>query len=829
MKLDGQWKLSCAARDIKDLPMPIPGDVHTTLLEKKIIPDPFYATNEELIQWVGEQEWQIEKDFEVHNLSHYVSHVLALELVDCFTTIYINDQEALKTTSTFIFYRVDIQKYLKEGKNTIRVVFHNARREATVRFYQRIPKFFSYSENNRYCFMNYIRKPAFQAGWDWGPSVVNVGIYRPVNIIPIPKNGYDLVELSTEQLYGDNDEITLSVDVDVHNYIKNDGPTQLKIKFDNEEKEVTIPANEPGEHRYNVKFSTKGKERWNVVGYGKQPLYPLTATVSGQTITKKIGVRKLVVDCHDDEYGTSLQFVVNGKIINALGANYIPTDSLPSRATRERCYGLMKDMIESNMNIVRVWGGGYFDDVLADICDELGILIWQDFMFGCAEYPTDDEYLGEVAVEFKDNILRMKHHASIAIWCGDNEDFLAMTWIPFTKEYQKALREDYIKFNQFCRDLVKKYDPTKKWWPSSPCDGTGDYYGKWQDEHKGDLHYWAVWHGGKPFEQFFLIHPRFCSEFGFQSYSSLPVVKTFLPEDQYSIFSESFSAHQKNPAGNQIIKNMFAHYFLEPKNFVQQLYLSQVQQSVAIRQGCEYFRSIKPCCRGIIYWQLNDCWPVASWSSIEYDGRWKQLQYQAKRFFDPLMPTFFENKDYSGIIDGTQSHNDIQPGQKLKLIVVNDRLEPVKYTVKVIWYDFEGKALQHWDNIEHTNGPDSADTVWEIDPTVYNDKRKDGFFCCLLTTDKGEKRTNFYMPTVYKDCNLQIAKINADVQKSANGTTITLSADKPAFFVHLEADKVLKFSDSSLLLVPGEKVVVTCQEQITKEELTIYQLAEVGK
>lgn len=357
MKLDGVWKLSCAARDLKEIPMNIPGDIHATLLEKKIIPDPFYATNEEPIQWVGEQEWEIEHEFEVKNISNYVSYVLALELVDCFTTIYINDKEALQTTSTFKFYRTDIHKFLKEGKNTIRVVFHNARKEASKRFYNRLPNYFSYSENNRYPFMNYIRKPQFQAGWDWGPAIVNMGIYHTVNLIPIPKNGYDLVELSTEQLYGDNDEITLIVDIDVHNYVKTDAPVILKVKFDNEEKEVSIPANEPGEHRYNVKFSTKGKERWNVHGYGKQTLYPLTATLSDQTITKKIGIRKLIVDCHDDEFGTSLQFVVNGTIINALGANFIPTDSLPSRATKERTYQLMQDMIESNMNIVRVWGG----------------------------------------------------------------------------------------------------------------------------------------------------------------------------------------------------------------------------------------------------------------------------------------------------------------------------------------------------------------------------------------------------------------------------------------------------------------------------------------
>lgn len=828
IKLDGVWNLHCSARDLH-IPITIPGDVYTALLDQKLIPDPYYSTNEKLVQWPWQNEWTMDRKFEVENISSYSAFVLQLEMVDTFTTIYINDQEAIKTTSSFKFYRVDILKHLHDGQNEIRVKFHQNHLEAKARYDKGLPNTYPYCTNGVIPYVNYIRKPQFHAGWDWGPCIFTIGIYDHVNLYAIPNNGYDLVELSADQIYEENDEITLSVDVFVHNYVDVNVPTKLVVKFDSEEKDVTIPKNQAGDHFYNVKFSTKGKERWTIYQFGKQTHYELTASLNGQKLTKKIGIRKLIVDCHDDEYGTTFQFVLNGQIVNALGADFIPIDSIPSRMTWDKTYELFQDMVESNMNIVRIWGGGYYFDYVLEICDELGILVWQDFMFGCAQYPNDEVFHQEVADEFHDNILRMKHHACIALWCGDNEDFQAVTWYPFNKEFENWLRNEYKKFNTFCKELCTKYDPVRKWWPSSPSDGTGNYDGEWLSEKRGDLHYWEVWHGGKQFEQFYLIKPRFCSEFGFQSYPSLPIVKTFNPPDQMSIYSESFSNHQKNPAGNMLIKNMFKIYFNEPKNFIQQLYLSQVQQSVAIKQGCEYFRSLKPITRGIIYWQLNDCWPVSSWASIEYGGRWKQLQYHAKHFFDPLMPTFFENKNYKAIMNGKQTNEDINEGQKLKLFIINDRLSQVKFSVKIDWMDFEGKILQKWDDINHTSNSDTADVVWEIEPHLFNSKRREGFFRCVLTTENGEKRTNFYFPTVYKDCNLQIAKIDTDVQKGPNGTTITLSTDKPAFYVFLEAENVRKFSDNSLCLVPGEKVVVTCPEEIKKEELTIYQLAEVGK
>ncbi|OHT05315.1 glycosyl hydrolase [Tritrichomonas foetus] len=812
MLLDGVWQLSCAARKIADLPISIPGDVHTALLAAKLIPDPYYSTNENLVQWVSGVEWTIQRTFEVTKINAFSAMMLVLEIVDTFATIFINGQEAFSTTSCFKFYRQDVYKYLHEGTNNITITFKVASKQASNRYFKMLPKSYPYSDgNNKIPFMNYIRSPQFHSGWDWGLCLVPSGIYQSIQLLPI-KN-FDLKEVAVTQVCED-DDIILKVDVHFNCY-KRIEQTELKIEFESMTKTDTLSNYEPGEYVLHYVIPTVGLERWTTHEFGKQPLYDLKVSLDDYSITKRIGIRKLIVDTHDDDYGTTFQFVLNDRIVNAKGANYIPPDAIPSRMTYQLCYDLIKDMVDSNMNIIRIWGGGYYPTYLYDICDELGVLVWQDFMFGCAQYPTEDYFLQEVDDELHDQILRNKHHACIALWCGDNEDYIAIGWFSFTPEYKQFLKDEYKKLNQFIKSKVEQYDESRRFWPGSPSDGTFDYDGEWTNQYRGDMHYWEVWHGGQPFESFYTIMPRFCSEFGYQSYSSPPTVKTYLPEDEWNIYSNSFDSHQKNAAGNSLIANMFANYFKVPTTFIHQLYLSQVQQSIAIRMGCEYFRTRKPYTRGIIYWQINDCWPVTSWSSIEYGGRWKQLQYHARRFFDPIMPTFFEDKENK---------------KTLALYVVNDRIEATAFTVKVEWIDFDGKIIKSWNQISHTSQSDTADIVWSIDNSEFDQKRDQGFFRVVLTeAESGRKVTNFFFATEYKNCDLRLANIKATIQKDGTGSKITLSTDKPAFFVHLESEKVKKFSDSSLLLVPGEEITVTCAEQITLEDLTIYQLAEVGR
>jgi beta-mannosidase len=330
------------------------------------------------------------------------------------------------------------------------------------------------------------------------------------------------------------------------------------------------------------------------------------------------------------------------------------------------------------------------------------------------------------------------------------------------------------------------------------------------------MHYWEVWHGKKPFEQFFNIKPRFCSEFGFQSWSSLPTVKTFCPPDQFDIYSPTMKAHQKNTAGNDIIQNMFHVYFKIPKTFEEQLYLSQVQQAYAIRMGCEWFRTLKPITRGMMYWQLNDCWPAASWSSIEYNGRWKQLQYHAARFYAPLLATFYmENKTKTA-----------------HLYVVNDLVESVDVKGYVKFIGFVGKVIRDWSDIEYEAGSDSAGEVWRLDLADWTDEdRQSGFFYCEFAYEDGSERksfSNFFFACQFKDANMKVARISVSVKLTDVKTEIYLGTDYPAFFVHLEADDVRRFSDSSFVLLPGAKKIVSCPERVTLKQIVVYQLAAVG-
>lgn len=806
MNLDGVWHLSCAAKHIFSLPIQIPGDVHTALLNAGKIPNPYWALNEELVQWVPFVEWTISKTFQISRLSLFSAFILVLEMVDTFATVKVNDHFVLNTTNHFRFYRPDIKRFLIEGTNTIEFIFHPAPEIANQTYEKLLPAKYPWSEgNNKVPNMNLLRKPQFQSGWDWGPCIIPTGIYKSVKIIPVKE--FDLQEVAVHQTWT-GDQCKLEVEVELQCYKEIEGLRNITLKFHTHPEHLILIMNpKPGKLVYKTSIEVSNVKLWTIHEFGEQPLYELNATIDDQTITKKIGIRDLVVETNKDEYGTTFQFRLNGKIVNVKGSNMIPMDSFPSRMTRERCYELLSDMKESNMNLVRIWGGGYYPDMVYEIADELGLLVWQDMMFACAQYPTAQWFLDEVSEEFKCQVNRNKHHASIAIWCGDNEDFLAINWFGFEEEYKQWLKDEYAVFNTFCKEQMEKLDPSRRFWPASPSDGTFDYKGNWTYQTAGDMHYWEVWHGGQPFESFYTIKPRFCSEFGYQSWPSMPTVKTFCPEDQFNIESDSFSNHQKNAAGNKYIQNMFAHYFVEPKDFETQLYLSQVQQSFAIRMGCEYWRTLKPWTRGIIYWQINDCWPVSSWSSIEYQGRWKQLQYHAKRFFAPLLVTFFENQDE----------------RKLYVRVVNDRLVDAHVSGTLKFMDYNGDVLREWE-IEGFSAPsDSAEAPWVLDETEYAERRREGFFYAELTDSvSGTQFDNWWMPCTFKDADIQVPTITYRV--SPDGKSIVVHSSKPAFFVTLESEKVRKFSDNSFLLLRDVEKTVTCPEAITWDDLKVYRL-----
>jgi beta-mannosidase len=453
------------------------------------------------------------------------------------------------------------------------------------------------------------------------------------------------------------------------------------------------------------------------------------------------------------------------------------------------------------MNMIRLWGGGQYEkDVFYDTCDELGIMIWHDMMCSCAVYPGDDAFLGEIKAELEHQLRRLRDHASIAMWCGDNECLGAIKWYEVSRKDPDFYRGEWMKRSKMQGELVAKYDPARTYWPSSPCCGPGDFGDGWKEDSKGDMHNWDVWHENQPFAKYYEYHPRFCSEFGFQSFPSMEIAETFASKEQILSRGPDFEWHQKNPGGNERIRKTFARYFPEPKDVPSELLLSQFQQAMAIQTAVDAWRSEQPRCMGTLFWQLDDNWPVASWSSIEYGGKWKPLQYLAKRFFEPVHVTLSP--------DGT-------------VVVVNDTDKPVSGKVVAERHSFDGRKKITSETGGEVTVPACSAAVFGK-PTVRADEVLELRFA---------NSVNFPVRANYKG-DLPKANVKAEI----DGFKVTLTTDKPAFWVWMNAKGIRgEFDDNAVTLVPGKSRTFTfrAKDSITPEQFkaafSVTHLAELGK
>ncbi|MBP5181539.1 MAG: glycoside hydrolase family 2 protein, partial [Lentisphaeria bacterium] len=521
---------------------------------------------------------------------------------------------------------------------------------------------------------------------------------------------------------------------------------------------------------------------------GEQPLYDLSAEADSCCVKKKIGLRELNAISRPDEHGISLFFEVNRIPVFAKGADWIPMDSRPQTYTRERYDKLLSDALEANMNTLRVWGGGlYENEDFYELCDEKGILLWQDCMFACAQYPSTPDFLHLVEEELDYQISRLRDHACIALWCGDNEcgQFLqnvrgeSLPWVL-----------NYDRFNQAVGKAVKKADDTRLFWPTSPCNSPTDIRG-WEEDSQGDMHYWKVWHSGAPFEAYYDVVPRFCSEFGFQSFPAQDTVDFFTEKKQRNVTSPVMEFHQRNGAGNSKIVEMFTRYFRLPATFEDFLYLSQVQQAVAIKTGVEFWRTLKPVCMGTIYWQLNDNWPVASWSSLDYFGNWKQLHYHAKRFYAPFL---------AAAICRTPESAEIR--------LVSDLQGPVRgelsLQVRKISGDIRSERKFPVDLAANSAMILKTIIVSELSDTPAED------FLYLEFHGECETRpifsSNECFLAKYKAYDLPEPNISPRIRRDEkNVLHLELSSDKAAFYVFAEFEGIhAVFSDNSFTLLPDK-------------------------
>ena len=782
LDLAGTWQLAEAGGAHRST-MQVPGDVHTALKDAGIIPDPYSGRNEDKVQWVAQREWEIERQFVIDDPDG--SWYLDVTYLDTVAVVFINDVPVLSADNCFRRYRPDVSAALQSGENTIRIHFHSsiaagAERQARQPFY--IP----YSTGN--CPIpngNMLRKPQCHFGWDWNIALAPLGLYGEISLRRLEVARIEHVVTSQRHVDGKGElHVALTL------FARDPGIVPVHFGLDGERVRLDcgIAAGETVIHHV---FEIEHPRLWWPVGSGAQHLYRLTVEMPGETVTRQIGLRTVELLTDEDEAGARFAFRVNGREIFCRGANWIPADALFSRSSREKTENLLQSAVDANMNMIRVWGGGFYEqDWFYDLCDQLGLMVWQDFQFACNLYPSTPDFLDDVTEEVDYQVRRLVSHPSIVLWCGDNELVGALNWFKESIENRDRYLVSYDRLNRTIEQAMKKAAPEAIWWPSSPASGYLDFGDAWHADGSGDMHYWSVWHENKSFDNYRSVRPRFCSEFGFQSYTSLPVIQTYAAREDMNIASPVMEHHQKNAGGNERIAATMFRYFRFPRDFANFVYLSQVQQALAIRTAVDYWLSLKPHCMGTLYWQLNDTWPVASWSSLDYGGGWKILHYVARRFFQPVAVAAIPSED----------------GTEIRISLVNDTMQDVTVTINLSMVALDGRRTS-LRSVEAVCSPDAAVTAITLPAT---DILPQGILFWSFTASNGTGGEGHFVPGTYKALELQAPGLETLVSPTGDGSfDILVEASGLALFVMVESDTPGRYSDNAFDLAAGENRRIT--------------------
>ncbi len=662
----------------------VPGTVHTDLYHDSLIPDPFYGTNEAKLQWIGKTNWLYRSRFDVPGDVFRKKHIaLVFKGLDTYAEVRLNGRLILQADNMFRSWLVEVKKFLRKKGNSLTVLFRspmvvNAKRVRSLPYV--LP-----ADNDRspVKVSVFTRKAPYQFGWDWGPRFVTCGIWRPVLW-----EAWDDVKLKDLQIFQkkvSENQAKLYAGFTLRSDTKSTVTIRL-LQNNTLIKEKTQALNK-GINPVRIPFSVLHPKLWWTNGLGEPYLYRFSVELlqNGIPVDKKtvrFGIRTLEIVQKPDSAGRSFYIKLNGIPVFMKGANYIPQDNFLPRVTLARYKRLIEDARRVHMNMLRVWGGGvYENDVFYDLCDENGILVWQDFMFACSFYPGDTAFLNNVKREATDNVKRLRNHPCLALWCGNNEVRVAWDRWGYQKKYHYSpadsalIFHNYLKlFHRLLPGIVRKYDSGRFYWPSSP-NSAPEGWG--QEAKTGDMHYWGVWWGRQPFSAYEKNVGRFVSEYGFQSLPAYATVAAFAPDTSRYLVSPVMRAHNKHPAGYEIIRQYMKRDFRVPENFKQYILVSQLLQAEGMKTAIEAHRRARPRCMGSLYWQLNDCWPVVSWSGVDYFGRWKAFQYRLQKLFAPvLVSPVYEDKH-------------------LKVYLVSDRRQGGKARVKLVLEDFYGKKLWH--------------------------------------------------------------------------------------------------------------------------------------
>lgn len=806
------------------MPATVPGVVPTDLLASRLIPDPFYRDNEQKLQWMGLTDWEYRTRLTLTPAQLTHRHLeLVFDGLDTFADVYVNDHLMLQADNMFRTWHIEAKPMLHAGVNELRVVFHSAimtmmpKVKALPHKMPTVVQVQIMSEEG-IATDPYVRKAPYSYGWDWGPRFVNEGIWKDVHLVTWDNARIDRVHIAQKDVTADVARLVAQVDITADREetatLSIDGKPLGGVASEHTGSTVHLV---PGNNHLSLPMEIVHPALWYPLGYGAQARYEFHATLTGTNSTDRrslrTGLRSVKLLRDNDDIGQSFSFVINGKPVFAKGADVIPFDSFAPRVTPAQHRQILQSAVDAHMNMVREWGGGYYEsDDFYDIADELGIMVWQEFMFGGAQIPSDTDIPGfrdNVRLEAIDQVDRLRDHPSVVLWCGNNEvetgwyhwgDRLALKK-ELTRDEQEKVWQDYlVLMDDTLKTVVTEHTPEIPYTPSSP---HANYEQIPDNQAYGDMHYWAVWGATTPVAEYNKITPRFMSEYGFQSFPEMRTIRSFAQPDDLSLNSAIMSEHQKNIGGNDRIKKYMDAEYPKPRDFASFVYISQVQQAEAIRVAADHLRSSRPRTMGSLYWQLNDCWPVASWASIDYYGRWKALQFYAKKFYADLSLAPYQ---HDGVIDTT---------------VISDLEHPVTAKLGVTLMGFDGKVYSRSEQSYAVPAAAAKQVSHLTASELLGPHPAASTLAWFTLTVDGKQVAE---RAVYFDHvkNLKLPATTIErTWSSANGKTLlTLRSDSLARNVWIGfGDHDAQLSDNSFDLVPGHAVTVEVKSTIPRAEL----------
>lgn len=798
LSLNGEWKISCPDREL-ELTGRVPGDVHKALLDNNLIDDPFFGANELDLLWIGENDWTWSRDFTVTpDLLREEKILLVCHGLDTLATITVNGRELGKTDNMFRRWEFDLADFLTEGTNTISISLASAVNYAWEQNEKaEIPYF--WRPQHTPCPFPAIRKEQSNFGWDWGVKLVTCGIWRDIELQAV--TCARLADVETRQEHQEDGSVSLLVKAELDRVSPGELTAAIRLCLDGDVKEERLLPVQAGSSDVDTALSIDQPHIWWPRNMGEQPLYDLEVILKDgdeelDRCHKRLGLRRLELDRHGDEWGESFRFVANGRAFFAKGANWIPVDAVLARATPEDYERLIRDAALANMNMLRVWGGGIYEpDLFYDLCDKYGICVWQDFMYACHRYPMDDgDFKANAAEEATQQIKRLRHHACLALFCGNNE----MEQMSVGDEWEPR-KMPWDVYKSFWDDtlgrLTRELCPQIPYWPSSSHSPRGD-----RKDHNnptcGDAHLWDVWHGKKPFEWYRTTEHRFVSEFGFQSFPEPKTVYGYTKPEDRNITSYVMELHQRSGIGNTTIMQYMLDWYRLPTSFESVIWASQILQGMAITYAVEHWRRNMPRQMGSLYWQHNDYWPVASWASIDYHGRWKALHYMARRFYAPVLVSGVEDWDR-----GTCG-----------IYVTSDLAAGTKGTLAWTVTDLEGDVKRSG-SFGVTLEPDKSALVRTLDisDVIAETGNRNTLLWLELETAAGDSSDALVMFCRPKHMELNrrpglAARVTPAAGSDGEAFDLTLTSEAAVLWAWIELDgEDARFSDNFIHLRPGKE------------------------